>query len=180
MSRSQLGKDVQGHIVRGLACFDTPTEVANSVEKEFGIKLTRQAVEAYDPTKRAGARMAKKWRAVFEEARAKFLSDVRSVPIASRTYRLRSLQRMLERCEASGNFKMAAELLEQAAKEVGGWYLHRCEPSGLGGGSFNPLPQPSYVLVPARPGVLALPHNRPDGQPALIDVSLPTPPVSKC
>lgn len=177
--RKTLSKDVQTYIVRGLACYETPSEVARAVNKEFGIEVSRQTVETYDPTKVAGSRRAKKWQSMFDQAREAFLHDVASVPIAQKAFRLRALQRMLDKCETSGNLKMAAELLEQAAKEVGGMFTNRYElsaprDSAWGKGRtlddfYNDIPEPSYRLV--QPAVFALPDNGRGDRPEIIDVT---------
>lgn len=51
---ARLKKEVQTYIVRSLAQFNTPQETATLVKEEFGIDVTRQQCEAYDPTKRIG------------------------------------------------------------------------------------------------------------------------------
>lgn len=49
-----LKNEVKAFIVQAIACFDTPSQVAQAVRQEFGIELSRQQCEAYDPTKYAG------------------------------------------------------------------------------------------------------------------------------
>lgn len=124
-------------IVQALACFDTPQQVADAVREEFGVEISRVQVQGYDPTKRQGAKLSKKLRAIFEATRKRFLDEIEQVPIASQTYRLRNLQRLHEKAQARGNMALAAALLEQAAKEVGGAYTNRREHSGPNGG---PIP----------------------------------------
>lgn len=124
-------------IVQALACFDTPSEVAAAVKEEFGITISRQQVAAYDPTKATGKDLAKKLRAVFEETRKAFLEDVSTIPIAQQAFRLRALQREFERAKSRGNTTMVAQLLEQAAKELGGALTNRRELTGKGGGPIQ-------------------------------------------
>jgi hypothetical protein len=130
-----LTDDVKKRIVQGLACYDTPSQVARAVRDEFGLTVTPQQCEAYDPTKAAGKGVGKKCRAVFEAARAAYLEDQASIPIAHRGRRLRILDRMCNEAEARGNVKLMMKLLEQAAKEVGGMYTttHKLEHTGNGG-----------------------------------------------
>jgi len=125
------------HIVQCLACYDTPSQVAESVREEFGITVTRQQVQAYDPSKTSGRDISKKLRDVFNETRKAFLEETAKVPIASQVFRLRNLQRLHEQATARKNLQLAAALLEQAAKEVGGAYTNRREHSGPAGG---PIP----------------------------------------
>jgi len=120
-----LRSEVKAFIVQALACFDTPSQVAGSVKTEFGITITRQQVESHDPTKYAGQRLAKKWADLFHEARKRFREETADIPIANRAYRLRTLGRMAEKAENMKNMALTAQLLEQAAKEVGDVYVNR-------------------------------------------------------
>lgn len=98
-----LAEPVKIAIVQGLACFDTPTQVVANLKDEFGLTVPRQQMAGYDPTKATGAKLSQKLRAIFEAARAQFLADVGSIPIAQQAYRLRVMQRNLERAEQQGN-----------------------------------------------------------------------------
>lgn len=120
-----LTSDVKAFIVQALACFDTPTQVSQAVKQEFDIDVTRQQVEQHDPTKRAGANLAAKWRTLFEDTRKRFREETSEIPIANRAFRLRVLGRMAERAESMKNMALTAQLLEQAAKEVGDVYVNR-------------------------------------------------------
>lgn len=117
--------EVKTFIVHALACFDTPSQVVEAVKKEFGLTVTRQAVEGHDPTKAAGKNLADKWRTMFEEAREKFKTETSDIPIANRAFRLRALNRMVSVAEERKNFALAAQLLEQAAKEAGGAFTNK-------------------------------------------------------
>ena len=110
------------HILTELACFGTPGQVAASVKEKFGIEVSRQCVEAHHPERRAGAKLNPALRALFYETRAKLWAELDDIPIACQTYRLRQLERMLERAENMGNLALAVQLIEQAAREVGGMY----------------------------------------------------------
>ncbi len=124
-------------IVRALACFDTPTQVAQAVQEEFGIEIHRRQVAEYDPSKASGRDVGAKLKAVFNATRAEFLEDVAAVPIANLSVRLRILQRMVVEADQRGNSAMVARLLEQAAKEVGGLMTNRRELTGKGGGPIE-------------------------------------------
>lgn len=121
------------YIVQCLACFDSPKAVADGVKQEFGLEISRQAVEAYDPNKRQGKNLAKKWRQLFDETRKTFLEDTSAIAISHKPVRLRTLQRMAIKAEDMGNMALAAQLNEQAAKEMGEAYTnrHRIESPGL-------------------------------------------------
>ena len=122
---TNLTDDIKLFIVQQLACHNSPSQVADDVYEEFGIKLERGKVQKYDPTKVAGKQLSKKYREIFEAMRTAFLNETTQIPIASKTFRLRSLQRMHDKLVEKKNFVQAAAILEQAAKEVSGFYGYR-------------------------------------------------------
>lgn len=120
-------------IVHALACFDTPQQVAEDFKERFGQEITRMHASQYDPTKESGATLGAKLRAVFEATRKAFLADISTIPVANQAYRLRAINRMAEKAMSKGNAPLAKELLEQAAKEVGGAFTNRRELTGKDG-----------------------------------------------
>ena len=120
-----LKNDVKAYIVQSLACFDTPSQIVESVQVEFKVKITRQQVQAYDPTKASGKALAQKWVELFNETRKRFQNEISDIPIANRAYRLRVLDRMMTKAEGMRNMALAASLMEQAAKEVGDAYSNK-------------------------------------------------------
>jgi len=124
-------------IVQALACFDTPSQVSKAGKEEFGIVVGREQVQQYNPTRPACQRLSKPLRTLFDETRKRFLDEVAAIPVANQAFRLRSLQRMHDHAVERNNAQLAAQLLEQAAKEVGGAYTNRRELQGPGGG---PIP----------------------------------------
>lgn len=136
-----LKGEVKAFIVQSLACFDTPSQVVESVKKEFGLAIPRQQVESHDPTKANGKGLAQKWVDMFNATRERFQSEISDIPIANKAYRLRVLDRMVTRAEAMKNMALAASLMEQAAKEVGDAYTnrHKFEHSGPKGGAIQTI-----------------------------------------
>lgn len=134
-----LKPDVKAFIIQALACFDTLAMVAEAVQKEFGIKVTHQQVESHDPTKVSGKGLAKKWVELFTVTRERFQAEISNIPIANKSYRLRVLDRMAAATEKQKNFGMTAQLMEQAAKEVGDAYTNRqkVEHTGANGGPIQ-------------------------------------------
>lgn len=134
-----LKPEVRAFIVQELACFDTPSQIVESVQKEFKVQVTRQQVASHDPTKAAGKGLAQKWVDLFNRTRDRFLNEISDIPIANKAYRLRVLQRMSTTAEGMKNLGMTAQLLEQAAKEVGDAYSNKqkVELTGKDGGPLN-------------------------------------------
>ncbi|HBR2066642.1 TPA: DUF2280 domain-containing protein [Klebsiella variicola] len=127
-----LKPEIKAFIVQSVACFDTPSQVVESVLKEFGVQITRQQVEQNDPTKISGKGLAQKWVDLFNRTRDRFLNEISDIPIANKAYRLRALDRMMTKAESMRNMALAASLMEQAAKECGDAYTnkHKVEHSG--------------------------------------------------
>lgn len=137
-----LNNEVKSFIVQALACFDTPSQVVESVKNEFGLALSRQQVESHDPTKVNGKGLAKKWEILFHDTRKRFREDTAAIPIANRAFRLRALHRMAEKAESMRNLSLAMQLHEQAAKESGDMYTNRQKLDHTSSdGSMTPKPQ---------------------------------------
>ncbi|WP_315809446.1 DUF2280 domain-containing protein [Pseudomonas sp. C9-3] len=143
--------EVKAFIVQALACFDTPSQVSQAVKDVFGIEVSRQQVEQHDPTKRAGVHLAARWVTLFHDTRTRFREETADIPIANRAFRLRALGRMAERAESMRNLSLAAQLLEQAAKESGGVYTnkHQHEHSGADGGPIKAISEIRLIGVKA-------------------------------
>ena len=124
-------------IIHQLATFRTPSEVVRAVKEEFGIDITRQAVEHYDPYKAAGADLSEGSKNLFDQIRKNYLEDVSAVAISHQAFRLNKLNEMAIAALEKKNFKQAAALIEQAAKEVGGSYTNKHEISGPAGGAVK-------------------------------------------
>lgn len=119
MPKRALPDEVKSYIVQALARLDTPATVVDAVNREFGIRIPRQQVQRYDPTKRAGTTLSASLRDLFHTTRARLADDLDEVGIAHLGVRLRRLDRMQLRCEAMGNFELALKIGEVAAKERG-------------------------------------------------------------
>jgi hypothetical protein len=141
-------------IVQRLARFDTPGQVVKAMKADYGIDLSPQRVQFYDPTSKNGAALSDDLKALFGETREKFLKELDNIPIYNRAVRLRRLDRMATAAEDRGNMVLAAQLLEQAAKESGGAFTnkHQHELTGKDG---KDLP----AAAPAQVTIFQLPDN---------------------
>lgn len=107
MANQKFTREQQTYVVQALACFDSPAVVVAALKKEFGTAISPQAVECYEPTKKAGRNPSARWTALFEETRKTFLEDTASIAISHRAVRLRALQRMADKAETQGNMVLA-------------------------------------------------------------------------
>lgn len=135
----KLPDAVKVYVVQAVACFDSPAVVAEAVNREFGLKIPRQQVEKYDPTKRAGRDLSPKLRAIFEATRKGFIENTANIGWSHRATRLRAIQRVGERAESMGNLALTLQAAEQAAKECGDAYSnrHKHEHTGKDGGPIE-------------------------------------------
>ncbi|WP_416060899.1 DUF2280 domain-containing protein [Raoultella ornithinolytica] len=138
-----LKPEVKAAIVQMLACYDTLSIVVDAIQKDYGIRVTPQQVESHDPTKVSGKGLAKKWVDMFNTTRDSFLNEISDIPIANKAYRLRVLQRMSTDAEKMKNMGMTAQLLEQAAKEVGDVYTNKQKVEQSVVATHNVMPVPS-------------------------------------
>jgi len=118
-----LTDEIKTFIVKGLACFDTPSKVAEAVMSTFDVEVTRHHVHRYDPA--CAQPPAPRWRELHAATRQAFLADRAAIGVAQRNVRLRMLDRMVREAGGRHSLKLTAALLEQAAKECGGLYDRR-------------------------------------------------------
>ncbi|WP_180182816.1 DUF2280 domain-containing protein [Acinetobacter sp. YH01020] len=113
-----LKEPVKIFIIQSLACRDTPQEVADLVKQEFDLILDRSQVALYNPTKRRGKNLSKKYVQLFEKTREDFDAGLIDIPIANKFYRLKEIQKMYD---DSGKNKVAKQkLLKLAHQETDG------------------------------------------------------------
>lgn len=139
-----LKKEVKLFIVRSLAVFNTPSETVELVHQDYGIKVTKQQCEKYDPTKRSGENLSEELRLDFEKTREMFLGKPESIPIANLAVRLQRLENQYQK--HSKNRVAALNILKQAAEDMGGKYTNKQEITGAGGG---PLQSENLTYVTA-------------------------------
>lgn len=150
-----LKDEVKAFIVQALACFDTPSQVCQAVKEQYGIEVSRQLCERYDPTKYSGRDLGQKWRAFFEECRKRFREETVDIPIANRAFRLRAMNRFVEKAETMKNIGLAMQILEQAAKETGDIYVNRARKEEAG----------DEPVIPTRIQVDVVDARKPNAEP---------------
>ncbi|EXT02838.1 hypothetical protein J791_3936, partial [Acinetobacter baumannii 44895_8] len=78
---ARLNKRVKLYIVRSLATYETPSETARGVQEEFGITVTKQQCEAYDPTKKTGQDLSEEFKTEFYRVRKEMNDNLSAIPI---------------------------------------------------------------------------------------------------
>lgn len=121
-----LNSEQKAFIVRLYARFDGTGEVCRAFRERYGLDLpTQQAVHynAAGPSYQG----APKWRELFHAERKAFLENVDAIGIANKTVRIQRLEYLCALALSRKNIKLASELMEQAAKEMGEVFTNRRE-----------------------------------------------------
>lgn len=125
-----LPPDVTAHgvkveIVRQLACYATNAEVREYIEENYGTQVSAAYVSRHHPANKTSAGMGQELIDLFWETRDQFQRGLDDCGIVYRAYRLRKLDEMCRKAIDTKNFSLAAQLMEQAAKEMGGAFESR-------------------------------------------------------
>lgn len=128
--RRKLTPDQRAEVVVRLACYDFPSAIAKSLKEDFGIEISRQGIEQYDPTRVAGRRCSEEWATLFHETRRKLVEGKADIGVAHKMVRIRWLDRMAREKMAEGNTAEVRALLKQAADEVSQMAGQRGDESG--------------------------------------------------
>lgn len=126
----KLNGEQKAFIVRALACFMVPSEIVGAVKEQFGVEISRQQAQSFDPTKAGGARLGQPLRDLFAATREEYIGSTYNIGLSHLAYRLTKLSDLLDRAEESGNYALCLKILEMAAKEMGGWYVRRRDAGG--------------------------------------------------
>jgi hypothetical protein len=118
-----LNDEMKTFIVKRLACYETPSRVAEAVKANFDIEISRQHVYAYDPD--SSPVIGQRWKDLHSETRRVWLHEVAEIGIAQKSVRLAMLDRMARNMMANNRIDRTLACLEQAAKECGGMYENR-------------------------------------------------------
>lgn len=108
----------------------TPTEVADIVNETFGLDTTRQQIHGLTRSKQAQREI--------EKLRKKAQKNVEATPSFHLAIRIKTLHDMAVKARSMRNYKLAAELLEQIAKDAGGAFTNRREHTGKDGKPLVP------------------------------------------
>jgi len=152
-----LNDEMKTFIVKRLACYETPSRVAEAVKANFDIEISRQHVYAYDPD--SSQQIAPRWKELHAATRQALLRDAAEIGIAHKMVRLRMLERLAHRYERH-SVALALKCLEMAAKECGGMYENRKPIVALPTRPQSAVPEPAMsepaAIQPAPPPAVPL------------------------
>jgi hypothetical protein len=113
---SKLTDEQKAYVVRRLAEYDKPMAIVHGLKEVFGVAISHQAIEHYDPERPAGHDLAQKWRDVFWLARKAFIESTADVGAMRKEVRIRVRERMMRQEWEAGRCKIANEILDSISK----------------------------------------------------------------
>lgn len=122
----RLKDEHRAWLVAKFATYGRLLEVLHAFRDEFGFEIDKRQAAKYDlsnASTKPGT--VEKWRPIWDKARADFEASVTNIPVASATFRVKKLDEMFTIAFERRNYKTAAQLLEQAAKETGGMFSNK-------------------------------------------------------
>jgi hypothetical protein len=137
MSR-KLTDEQKLYVVRRLAAYDKTAAVARGLKEVFGVTISPQAVEHYDPGRPAGADIAPHWREIFRESRKAYIASVADIGTMDKPVRMQLRERMALGAFEEGNYKLANDILDSIAKEAGDAFAARNRHEHFGFGGIQP------------------------------------------
>lgn len=117
---AELTEAEKEQIVLYLARYKRHAEVVELMRDEHEVATTVQQVRNYDPTHPRFEASRDKWEPIFLAARDAYIHDLKQVAVANQAFRLNELHDLYAKAKKQKNYKLASELLEQIAREVGG------------------------------------------------------------
>lgn len=122
----KMSPDAQRFVVRQYARFRKPSEILVLLKEEYpDLDVSINAISYYNPERDIFPR--EKWGEFYETERRAYVAGVESVGIAHARERLEYLDLAIRQAVKARNFVLVGQLVETAAKEVGGAYTNRRE-----------------------------------------------------
>lgn len=149
---AKLNRNHKTFIVKALACYDSVSDIQHGLKTEFNIDAPLQQVSRYNPETINGQKLAQDLKLLFQATRGEYLEDVQKHEIAKKGWRLGLLQKMVEDMmnKPNPNYVLISQLLEQAAKEVGGVFEGKGNEGDSGGDTINNYIQQIYNRIENR------------------------------
>ena len=121
---TKLNDAQKAFVVERLASHYQTTGIAREVRQRYGITVSAQAIEFYDPT-RYSSECPKRWADLFHATRDGFNKGKADIPAANRLVRVRWRGDMALAAMEQGQYKLANDILDSIAKECGDAFSNR-------------------------------------------------------
>jgi hypothetical protein len=113
------------YVIQRLAARHSPTSVVLGLRQEFGIAVSRPAVNHYDPERVPRAALARRWKDLFWKEREAYEARTAHLGVTDKAARIRQREAMMHREWAAGRHAAANEILDSIARELGASYGQR-------------------------------------------------------
>lgn len=137
MAAPKLTEEQKRFLVVFFARWGSPKKAANALKAEYGVEITRQGAERFNPTSKAGATLSARHRKLYDETRAKFETEMDGVAETKRSVRVRMLAEAAQIYYEAGNYLAMARMLEAIAKEMGNIHTNERRLTGKDGGPIQ-------------------------------------------
>lgn len=118
-AKLRLNSEQKHFIVAQLAAYVRIPEIIDEFEKTYGIRLERNNVQRYDPTKSWNRDLGAAMTALFFKIRKDYEEGLLQMhPISKRVYRIDQLGKMFESAYDKKNHPLALQIIKQAADEM--------------------------------------------------------------
>ena len=122
----KLTEEQKAFIVRAYARFEATAEICLSFREKYNVELPQQRCLQYNPAS-VSFMASPKWRDLFDRAREHFITNTQDIGITNKTVRLQRLEKLCVSAISRKNTKLACEIMEQAAKEMGEVFTNKRE-----------------------------------------------------
>jgi hypothetical protein len=122
MASHKLPQLARFAIIKALARDYMPMEIVTLIQREFGISISRQTVEHYDPRK--SWQVARPWEHYFIQELQAYNQELDNIAMESRAWRQTQRSKLLTTCKERGDIAMQLRVLDSAMKEANGAFIN--------------------------------------------------------
>jgi hypothetical protein len=116
--RARLTHEQKVYVVKRLAAYDAPIAIVRGLKEEFGIAVSADMLQHYDPELAYSRTLAQRWKDLFREARAAYLDSTAGIGASYRLVRIHWRGEMVQETWGAGQHRIANEILDSVTKEA--------------------------------------------------------------
>ena len=107
------------YVVKRLAAYDAPVVIVRGLKEEFGITVRPELIQHYHPERAHARTLAQHWKDLFWDTRKSYVDSTADIGADHKPVRIRWRGEMVQETWGAGQHKIANEILDSVAKEVG-------------------------------------------------------------
>lgn len=121
-------------IVMSLAENYEPTEVQKRLRRDYNIDVSLQQIGYYNPELSTGYKLAKEWKSLYWQKKEAYRKELATHPTTDKAYRIGLMDKAAHKYMRDEEYMAMCKVLDQIAKECGGYYEDMDEVEGGGEG----------------------------------------------